>query len=162
MTAAWHSPISSKPPLYGVSIAPRRFTLELILESGEFGINFLPFEAAELLAAVGGSGGRRINKLDQFHIAREEPLKTVVPILKNAYACYECKLVDHKTYGDHEWVVGEVVATHLSEESFTAEGTLDVAQRNPSLYLGAELYVTTSKDTVRHLDRQIYGRPGSD
>jgi len=39
MTAAWHSPISLQPPLYGVSISPNRFTHHLIAKSEEFGIN---------------------------------------------------------------------------------------------------------------------------
>jgi len=157
MTVAWHSPISVKPPLYGIAITSRRFTYELIMQGGEFGINFLPFEKAELMASVGGSRGKEVDKFERFHIAREKPLKTKVPILADAYLCYECKLVDHKPYGDHEWVVGEVVATHLLEEAFTQEKVLDVAQVSPSLYLGAERYLTTKKET-RHLDRQVYGR----
>ncbi|GAJ12693.1 unnamed protein product, partial [marine sediment metagenome] len=57
MAAAWHMPISFRPPLYGVSISPKRFTYQLIVDSKEFGVNFLPFEAAELIASVGGSQG---------------------------------------------------------------------------------------------------------
>jgi flavin reductase (DIM6/NTAB) family NADH-FMN oxidoreductase RutF len=158
MTVAWHASISVEPPLYGLSISPRRYTYELILEAKEFGINFMPFEAAELLASVGGSKGIEVDKFERFHIAKEKPLKTAVPVLADAYACYECKLVDHKTYGDHEWMVGEIVATHFSEEAFAAEGTLDITRINPALYLGAENYLTTLKDSIRHLDRQTYGR----
>jgi flavin reductase (DIM6/NTAB) family NADH-FMN oxidoreductase RutF len=158
MAVAWHASISVEPPLYGISVSPRRFTYKLILEAKEFGINFMPFEAVELLASVGGSKGSETDKFERFHIAKDKPLKTSAPVLADAYACYECKLVDHKTYGDHEWVVGEIVATHFSEEAFTAEGTLDVARISPALYLGSEHYLTTLKDSVRHLDRQIYGR----
>lgn len=158
MAVAWHSSISIEPPLYGISLSPRRFTYELILESKEFGVNFISFEAAELLASVGGSRGAEVDKFERFHITKEKPLKTAVPVLADAYACYECKLADHQTYGDHVWVVGEIVATHFSEEAFTAEGTLDIARINPVLYLGTELYLTTLKDSVHRLDRQIYGR----
>src|SRR3989304_1940509 len=62
MTAAWHTPVSKKPPLYAVAISPTRFTYELILESREFSINFLPASEAELVAAVGGSKGKEIDK----------------------------------------------------------------------------------------------------
>jgi len=158
MTVAWHAPISVKPPLYGISITPQRFTYQLIMESKEFGINFLPFERAEWLASVGGSKGKEMDKLHRFQIAREKPLKIAAPLLQDAYLCYECKLVDHRPYGDHEWLVGEIVATHILEEAFTSEGLLDVARFNPALYLSGESYLTTSKDTLRHLDRQVYGR----
>lgn len=158
MAAAWHSAISFKPPLYGVAVAPKRFTYELIVESGEFGINFMPFEAAELIASVGGSGGSEMDKFRKFNLAEEKPLKTSVPILKDTYAAYECKLVDNKTYGDHAWMVGEIVAVHFTDDFFTAKGTLDVSKLNPALYLGAELYITSKRESVRFLDRETYGR----
>ncbi|MBM4446953.1 MAG: flavin reductase family protein [Chloroflexi bacterium] len=158
MAAAWHSPISFKPPLYGVAVAPKRFTYQLILESNEFGINFVPFEAAELVASVGGSGGKEIDKFAKFGITEEKPLKTNVPILKNAYAAYECKLMDNRTYGDHVWIVGEIVAVHFTDDFFTNKGTLDLSKLNPVLYLGAELYITTNRESVLSLDRETYGR----
>lgn len=158
MTVAWHSPISVTPPLYGIAITSRRSTYELILEGGEFGVNFLPFGKAELMASVGGSKGKDMDKFESFHIARDKALKTSVPLLKDAYAAYECKLIDHKAYGDHEWLVGEIVAAHILEEAFTPEGVLDVARFDPALYLGGESYLTTSKGTLKRLDRQVYGR----
>lgn len=158
MAVAWHSTISFKPPLYGVAVAPKRFTYQLLLESKEFGINFMPFEAAELVASVGGSGGKEIEKFIKFGIAEEKPLKTSVPILQDAYVAYECKLVDNKTYGDHVWVVGEIVAVHCIDGVITSKGTLDLDRVNPILYLGAELYITADKKSVRLLDRDTYGR----
>jgi flavin reductase (DIM6/NTAB) family NADH-FMN oxidoreductase RutF len=158
MAAAWHSAISYKPPLYGVAVSPKRYTYKLIVESGEFGINFMPFEAAELIASVGGSGGSEMDKFHKFNVTEEKPLKTTVPILREAYAAYECKLVDHKIYGDHAWMVGEIVAVHFTDDFFTAKGTLDVSKLNPALYLGAELYITAKRESVRLLDRETYGR----
>jgi flavin reductase (DIM6/NTAB) family NADH-FMN oxidoreductase RutF len=158
MAAAWHSAISFKPPLYGVAVAPKRFTYQLIVESGQFGINFVPLEAAELIASVGGSGGSEMDKFHKFNIAEEKPLKTSVPILRDAYAAYECTLVDNKTYGDHAWMVGEIVAVHFNDDYFTSKGTLDLRKLNPALYLGAELYITTNSKSVRLLDRETYGR----
>ena len=158
MAVAWHSSLSMSPPLYGISISPKRFTLELILEAREFGVNFMPMEKAELVASVGGSSGREVDKFQRFGIVKDEPLKTLVPILKDAHACYECKLVDHKTYGDHVWVVGEILATHFDEELFTKEQVLNLERVAPALYLGAELYTVPAKDAIRHFDRKVYGK----
>ncbi|MFC2017927.1 flavin reductase family protein [Chloroflexota bacterium] len=157
MAVAWHSPLSMKPPLYGIAITSSRATYEYILEGKEFAINFLPMEKAELIAAVGGSKGKEIEKFEKFHIASKKAVKTSVALLQDAYAAYECTLVDHKTYGDHEWVVGEIVATHILEEAFTSKGLLDVARFSPALYLGGDIYLTTLKDTMKHLDRHEYG-----
>ncbi|MDI6815023.1 MAG: flavin reductase family protein [Dehalococcoidales bacterium] len=158
MAVAWHTAISFSPPLYGVSISPKRFTYRLIVDSKEFGVNFLPFEAAELVASVGGSKGREVDKFHKFNIAKDESVRTAVPILKAAYAAYECKLVDDKGYGDHRWLVGEIVAVHWQKEFFTSEEILDLDKIYPILYLGRELYLTTAKDRLRSLDREVYGK----
>lgn len=158
MAVAWHSSISANPPLYGVSIAPSRFTYELLLEAGEFGINFMPIDKAELVAAVGGSSGRVMDKFAKFGLAKETPIKTSVPILKDAYASYECRLVDHKTYGDHVWVVGEILATHYDDELFAEKQGLIMEQFSPALYLGGEKYTTVANDVMREIDREVYGK----
>ena len=158
MAVAWHAPISLKPPLYGVSISPKRFTYQLIVDSKEFGINFLPFKAAELVASVGGSKGSEVDKFQRFNIAKNKPVRTAVPILEDAYAAYECQLVDDRSYGDHRWLVGEIVAVHWLEEVFTPDEVIDLDKVSSILYLGNELYVTTSKDTIKSLDRKVYGK----
>lgn len=158
MAVAWHSPISFKPPLYGVSIAPKRYTYQLLLESKEFAVNFLPFEQAALIASVGGSGGRELDKFDKFGIAEDQPLRTGAPILRDAYAAYECRMIDNREYGDHVWVVGEIMAVHCASEVLTSEGTLDLSKVSPALYLGAERYATVDADSVKFLDREVYAR----
>ncbi len=158
MAVAWHTPLSFNPPLYGVSVSPKRLTYQFIIDSKEFGVNFLPFEQAELIASVGGSSGQEIDKFRRFDIARDRPVKTEVPILKVAYAAYECQLVDDRDYGDHRLLVGEILAAHWLKEVFTPDEVIDLDKVSPILYLGHELYVTTLKDTVRSLDREVYGK----
>ncbi|MBI4283273.1 MAG: flavin reductase family protein [Chloroflexi bacterium] len=158
MAAAWHTALSRNPPVYGVAISTKRFTYQLIVDSQEFGINFLPFAAAELVASIGSTSGQQIDKFHKFNIAKDKPVKTRVPILKAAYAAYECRLVDNRDYGDHRFLVGEIVTTHLLPEAFTPEEILDLSKVSPVLYLGRELYVTTARDTPRHLEREVYGK----
>lgn len=155
MTAAWHSSISLKPPLYGVAIAPKRFTYQLITESLEFGINFIPSEKAFLAAAIGSTSGQQMDKFERFNMQKEKPLKTTAPILKDSYAAYECKLVDSKLYGDHIWIVGEIVAVHFLEEAFTPAEVLDLNKINPLLYLGSDFYASTDKNSVSFVKRGI-------
>ena len=157
MAVAWHMSISFNPPLYGIAVSPKRFTYQLITDSKEFGINFLPFDAAELVAAVGGSKGEEVDKFLRFNIARDKSVRTAVPILKAAYATYECKLVDDRSYGDHRLLVGEIVAVHWLKDAFAPEEILDLDKICPILYLGKEIYTTVSKDTARTLDRKVYG-----
>ncbi|MCX6004897.1 MAG: flavin reductase family protein [Chloroflexi bacterium] len=158
MAVAWHSSVSFKPPLYGISIAPKRYTYQLISESKQFGVNFVPYERAETIAAVGGSNGGVINKFSEFNIAEDKPVKTEVPILKDAYTAYECKVIENKVYGDHAWIIGEIVAVHMAENVFQENGMLDLSLIRPALYIGGETYCSTDKSTVKFLDREKYGK----
>jgi len=159
MAAAWHTPISFKPPLFGVAIAAKRFSYQLITASQEFGVCFLPFDKAELIAAIGGVSGREADKFKRNNIALEKPVKTQVPLLKAAYASYECKLVNDLVFGDHRLLVGEIVAVHRQAEVFDSEEVLDLKKISPALYIGDERYIPASAAVVKHLPREIYGKP---
>lgn len=156
MAAAWHCALSHTPPLYGVSISPRRLTHRLILESKEFGINFLPLSRAELIAAVGGTKGEEIDKFGTFNIARENPIRTEVPLLEAAQVCYECRLEDYHTYGDHTLFVGQVLAVHYDPQLFTADEVLDLSKVKPALYLGNDYYFSPDSSTLKYVDRQQF------
>lgn len=154
LAIAWHCALSFEPPLYGVAISPKRFSYGLILEAQEFAINFLPMESVRLIAAVGRTSGRELNKFERFQIATEKPVKISAPILKDAYAAYECKLVEHHTYGDHEWFVGEVVATHYLKEAFDEHEVINLEKIKPAFYIGNDLYAELEKIAVHHIGRE--------
>ena len=158
MPSTWHTPVAVNPPLYGVTISPGGFTYKLISESKEFGVNFLPFEMVKLSAASGGCSGKDVDKFKRFDIARDKPVRTAVPILKDAYASYECRVVDERKFGDHRFFVGEVVAVHFRPEVFTPEEQLDMSKVDPILYIGRDVYLSTAKDTVGKLDREVYSK----
>lgn len=153
MSVAWHCPVSFKPPLYGIAVAPKRYTYNLILQSKAFGINFLPYEKIELIAAAGGISGKVIDKFTEFNLAEDSPLKADVPILRDAYAVYECVLAENRVYGDHAWITGEIKATHVAEELLKDNGVLDISMVNPALYLGGDIYCYVDKNSVKHIER---------
>jgi flavin reductase (DIM6/NTAB) family NADH-FMN oxidoreductase RutF len=155
MTAAWHMPLSFNPPLYAVAIATKRFTYSLIAASHEFGVNFMPSDQAEVVAAVGGTTGAEIDKFKTFRIGTDKSIKASVPVLRTSYAAYECKLIDDRVYGDHRLLIGEIVAVHWLKEIFMDDGSLDLTQVSPILYLGNEHYVSTESGTIRTLERQF-------
>ena len=153
MVVARHTVVSTTPPTYGVSVQSGAFTYQLIADSREFGVNFLPFEEAELVDALGSTRGRELDKFQKFNIAVDKPLKTAVPILRAAYAAYECQVIDDKAYGGSRWVVGEVVAMHALRECLAPQKILDLDRVNPLLYLGEQHYLTVSKETVKYIER---------
>jgi flavin reductase (DIM6/NTAB) family NADH-FMN oxidoreductase RutF len=158
MAVAWHSPVSFKPPLYGIAISPKRYTYSLINESRQFSINFMPQEEVGTMAAVGGSSGSFTDKFTEFNIEEDSAIKTDAPILSGAYAAYECKVVDNRIFGDHAWIIGEIVAVHIAGDLFQENGIIDLNLLQPALYLGADTYCAADSNSLKVLDRNTYGK----
>jgi len=142
MSAAWHTPLSFEPFLYGVAIAPSRFTHGLIEASGEFAVNFLSFQDAHYITLLGRTSGAQVDKVRTFRLELQEPQVIQTPLLRRAYAAYECRVVQQITTGDHTLFVGEVVAAHARPGAFSPEGPPQLPVADPALYLGRDLYVS--------------------
>ncbi len=155
MAVAWHTSISKNPPLYCIAVSPGHSTYKLIAQSKKFGVNFMPDTKAELVAAVGGSKGSEVDKFRAFCIAKDNPAHTAVPILKDAYAAFECKLVDDRLYGDHRLLIGEIVVVHYLKEAFMEDGTLNLEKVSPVLYLGNEQYLNVADCRIRTVNREF-------
>jgi flavin reductase (DIM6/NTAB) family NADH-FMN oxidoreductase RutF len=110
MTAAWVSQVSMNPLLLMVSIAPARFTHDLIKESGYFAINVLDEETMNYGAVFGFKSGR---KADKFQNISHFDAPDGSPVLNDALAYFECKVADILRAGDHNLFIGEVVAAKL-------------------------------------------------
>ena len=106
MTAAWVSQVSFKPPLLMVAIAPTRVTHALIKISGFFAINTLSEDQIELAKYFGTHSGKNVDKF--ANIAYIEA-GNGSPVLKEAMAYVECKLVNAFEAGDHTLFIGEVL-----------------------------------------------------
>lgn len=110
MTAAWVSQVSLNPLLVMVSIAPPRYSHDLIKESGVMAVNVLTSEQVELGKRFGYKSGR---KVDKFAGLEWITGATGAPILPQAYAYLDLKLVATYPAGDHTLFVGEVAEAKI-------------------------------------------------
>jgi flavin reductase (DIM6/NTAB) family NADH-FMN oxidoreductase RutF len=110
MTAAWVSQVSLKPLLVMVSIAPSRHTHTMILESGAFAINVLTSDQVDLAKRFGFQSGRKIDKLAGLETFAAP---SGAPLLPQAYAYLDLKLVHTFAAGDHTLFVGEVLEAKI-------------------------------------------------
>lgn len=110
MTASWVSQVSLNPLLLMVSIAPARYSHDLIKQSGIFAVNVLTQEQVDLGKRFGYQSGRRV---DKFAGLEYLTATTGAPILPQAHAYFDCRLVNTFPAGDHTLFVGEVVAAKI-------------------------------------------------
>jgi flavin reductase (DIM6/NTAB) family NADH-FMN oxidoreductase RutF len=106
MTASWVSQVSLSPLLLMVSIAPPRYTHDLIQKSRVFAINVLTAEQVDLGKRFGYKSGRQV---DKFAGMEHTVAKSGAPVLPQAYAYFDLKLVNAFSAGDHTLFVGEVL-----------------------------------------------------
>lgn len=145
---AWASPLASRPPLFGVSISPKTYSHQLLLQSGEFSLSFLPWQHVELVVKLGTVSGKDVDKVAKFALELAESEVIAAPFLANAYAAAELKVTERHPLGDQTLFVGEIVRVVAREGAFAPDGTLRVEATAPVLYLGANRYLTVDARTV--------------
>ena len=151
MSCAWHTALSFDPPLFGVLIAKKRFTYQVITKAKEFTVNFIRAEQAMLSAQYGRKSGFDIIKTEKFPVKLNPSQIIQSPVIDDAYVCFECRLIEIRTYGDHDLFIGEVLAIHEQENSFNEQGVLDPQKVRPLLYLGSDFYCTIDPDSLAHV-----------
>lgn len=139
MTAAWVTQVSWQPPYIGVAIYNKWTTLKVLLERGEFAINYVSPTLARVALEVFGSLSSA--KVDKFRIASEKYNVRVgygraakVPVLLEAPVIIECRLHKHFEIGDHYLVVCDPIASYSGSDE------------EPLAYYRGELYVLMKRD----------------
>jgi len=110
MTAAWAIPVSQRPALVVVHIAPQRYTHDLIMEAKEFGLSVLADDQLEESQHAGTVSGRKVDKFESGALVKKPPRVISTPLIEGCAATMECKLEKAISMGDHTIFVGRVVA----------------------------------------------------
>lgn len=109
MAASWVFPMSMDPPLFGVSIAKKRYSYDLIKNGKAFGINIVPAELEKVMLTCGRKSGKEIDKFKEASLTREKG--DLIPLIKECSASIECKLFKEIELGDHATFVGQAIKT---------------------------------------------------
>lgn len=147
----WASPISSRPPLFGVCLSPKTYSHSLLTKSGEFTVSFLPWEKVELVARLGSVSGKDTDKVKAFSLELVDGEFVKTPYLDAAYVAAECSLVEHRSFGEQTLFIGEVLKVIAKTGTFDEEGVLRLDRVAPVLYVGGNRYVTVDPGTVQFL-----------
>ncbi|MEA2004896.1 MAG: flavin reductase family protein [Acidobacteriota bacterium] len=151
MACAWHTALSFNPPLFGICISKKRRTHEIISEAREFTVNFISSDKVKLSAQMGRISGHTVDKIKEFQVKLSPSQVIKSPVIDEAYVSMECKVIDIKALGDHDFFIGEVLAIHEEEKSFNEDGTLNTRHILPLCYLGGDFYITINTDSLKHV-----------
>jgi len=111
-TVAWFARVSREPKLVMVSIAPERLTADMILKTGNFGVNILSEKQLDIAKLFGFNKGRDMNKFENtpYHI------NNGLPVIEDTAAFMGCTLYSIHKAGDHILFIGEIKDFEKSDE----------------------------------------------
>jgi len=147
ITLAWSMPTSIRPPMLAISIAPKRLSHEMIVETKEFVVNVPTMDIVKETLFCGRRTGR---ELDKFKETGLTPLKAKIvkpPIIKECVAHLECKLSQQVTTGDHTIFVGEILAAYVNVGVF--RGKYKLRKVKPIYHLGRNSFATLAAKVTR-------------
>ncbi|RUS67830.1 hypothetical protein CUZ56_00310 [Saezia sanguinis] len=113
MTLGWHCVMEFTPSLIGCMISEGNYSHYLIRSSGECVINIPTADIAEKVVGIGNSTGAEIDKFKIFKLTADTAQKVKAPLIREAYASFECKLFDKTLVKRRNFFVFEVVKAHV-------------------------------------------------
>ena len=111
----WKMNTSGSPTMMAVSVAPQRFTHDLIVSSGEFVLAWPGEDLAEATMYCGTHSGRDVDKFRETGLNPGRGTHVRAPLVRECIANLECRLAGRMTTGDHTIFVGEVLAVWVNE-----------------------------------------------
>ena len=144
ITLTWHTPISRNPPLFGISIAPKRFSYDIIKNEREFAVNFMELNHWRDLHYIGTHSGRKVDKFVELGLVLEDCSSIKTKRIADSYAILECSLHDEFELGDHTLFLGEVKKALIEENEWAGR----VVAR-PIYQVGSYSYTTVTGEELK-------------
>jgi len=142
------SPVSFKPPMLMISLAPVRHSYENISQTKEFVVNILGKEHIDQLLMCARRYQEGVNKLQQAGLRWYSSKLVKPPRIREAKAWVECKVVEERKMGDHVAIFGDVLAVEVKDEVIT-KGEIDLTKINPVLHASGDDFAVDFK-TMKH------------
>ncbi len=114
MAVGWTCTVSSDPWMFLVGIDDEALTYANIRSTREFVVAFPSDRQAKETLFVGTRHGHRIDKFAACKLKTQPASIVKAPLVADAVANFECKLVEITRPGDCPLIVGKVVAAHVN------------------------------------------------
>lgn len=131
MSSSWTTQVSGDPILLMVAVDKDHLTHQMILESHAFALNVVGMQSKHLEDYFYSSACRKPDNLEPFAL---ENGTTGAPLLHDALASIDCRVVAAHNTGDHTLFIAEVV-----EARVRAQDRPLTSRDLPYVYLGGKV-----------------------
>jgi flavin reductase (DIM6/NTAB) family NADH-FMN oxidoreductase RutF len=121
----WSMITSFSPPMMAISIGHTRYSHEIINQTKEFVLAYPCDDMGKEVLYCGTHSGRDVDKFKKAGFGQVASKQVKPPLIENASANFECKVVSQMDTGDHTIFIGEVVAAYINPEKKRRLYTLD-------------------------------------
>ena len=131
---------SSDPPSVGIAVGRGQYSLGLITQTGDFGVNIPSADQLQQSDYCGSHSGRTMDKFEAVGFTPAAATLITSPLIDECPVSMECRLTHQVNLGNHDWVTGEIVAVHVADSVLDEDGGLDPASTNPLLSFWGEYW----------------------
>lgn len=112
ITVAWTGTINTSPPMCYISLQPKRYSYNLIRDSGEFVINLTTKDLTRVTDWCGVKSGRDFDKFKECGLTPIKASQVKTPLVKESPLNIECQVTEIKELGSHHMFLAEVKAVN--------------------------------------------------
>lgn len=129
------------PVIIGIAIRKATYTHSLISKTMEFTVNFptvAMIEKVDLIGTISGRDG--LDKFAEYDLTAIKSDEVVPPIIDECPVNLECKALSITEVGDHDLILGTVVAMHVDSDKLGENQKVLIDKVDGFLYAEWEYY----------------------
>jgi flavin reductase (DIM6/NTAB) family NADH-FMN oxidoreductase RutF len=115
------------PVILGIAVRKATYSYGLIVASGEFTVNMPTTAILEQVDQVGSISGRHCpDKFAAFGLTPLPADEIRPPLIAECPVNCECRVRSDQEIGDHNLILGDLVALHIDEDALDPEGNVKI------------------------------------
>ena len=124
------------PVIVGIAIRQATYSHGLITAAGEFCVNLPTTAILRQVDQVGSISGRQCaDKFTAFGLTPLPASEVRPPLIAECPVNIECKVLSCEPVGDHDLILGEVVAMHVDDDKLDADDHVRVEKLDTLSYV---------------------------
>lgn len=128
---SWAGILENKPdPLVYVSIGNRKYSANIIQETGEFGICIATVDMIKKVDICGHTHGDKVDKFQLVDLTKVDAKNINVSLIKECPILMECVVNNIIEVKFHKIFIGKILETHIDDKYLLDDGEPDIEKMN--------------------------------
>ena len=157
---SYFAPLSSSPPLLGISIGERngepKHTLANARATGDFVVNIVTEAMLKPMVRTSGDWDVSVDEFEIAGLTRLAPERVRAPRVAESPIQFECRVEREVSLGASTLLIGEIVLVHVAD-ALLADGLIDASRLLAVGRLGGDGYAVV-RDVI-HEPRPVVPKP---